>query len=128
MPTASAEIGKLDRMLANRGEDVVLQRGVGAANRALSSVTCRAFVRDYQPNELIAGGPIMQGDSHIIMSATQIDAAQWPGGTVTTSTLDPRIPVKPDVIIAQGRTRTVQAAHGIYIGDTLVRIEAQVRG
>lgn len=131
MPTASAEIDKLDRMLADRGEDVVLQRIVGAVNQAVSAVTCRAFVRGYSPQELIAGSGITQGDSHVTLTSTQINAAQWPGGTVVTNpppTIDPRVPRQGDKMVIAGKLRTVQAAAPIYMDGELVRIDAQVKG
>lgn len=131
MPTASAEIDKLDRFLANRGEDVVLQRIVGAVNQVVSAVTCRAFVRGYLPQQLIAGSGITQGDSQVTLSPTQIGAAQWPGGVVMSNpapTIDPRVPRQGDKMIVAGKLRTVQAAAPIYMNGELVRIDAQVKG
>lgn len=115
----------LDRQLARHGQDVVLQRQIGL-NQAWIPVGVRAQVIGFQPHELIVGSGIQQGDSKVIISPTQIDDAQWPGGTVNPIG-DIRIPVKADRMVIGGRTRAVQAAAARYIAGELVRIEVQVR-
>lgn len=123
------EIEKLDRMLAERGEDVTLTRTVGTANQGKTSVKCRAFVRGYKPDELV--GPITQGDSKVSISPTEINAAQWPGGQALGAQApgtDPRVPRKGDQMIIQGRTRAVEAAEPIYKQGVLVRINIHVKG
>jgi hypothetical protein len=81
---------------------------------------------------LIAGSGIIEGDSLVIMSPTQIVAAQWPGGQVVTSPpsmLDPRVPRQGDKAIIAGKMRTVQAAAPIYFpSGALIRIELRVKG
>ena len=120
----AGEIEKLDRFLDSRGEWIKIRRTVGSAN---IDVDCRAFVRGYSPGELV--GSITQQDSLVILSPTQINKAQWPGGQPIGSKIDARIPtlVKKDTAIIAGAQRAVQAGVGIYKDGELVRIELQVR-
>lgn len=111
----------LDARLALRGENVTLSRRVGAAN---ATCECRAFVRLYLPEEL--AGSVIQGDSHVILSGTELGASDtWPG---TVGPGDQLIPRTGDTIVVAGRTRNVEAAAPIYIAGVLVRIDMQVRG
>ena len=72
-------IARLDRSLAKeRRVDHTAARIVGTTNSVNIDVKCRAFVRAFRPEELV--GTISQTDSQVIMSPTQIDEAQWPGG------------------------------------------------
>lgn len=81
-------------------------------------------LNDYRPEEIVGG--IIQGDSRVILSPTQIIAGSW-GGTPADGT-DGRVPVKNDHLIVAGRARVVQAAVPFYMDGQLVRIELQVRG
>jgi hypothetical protein len=118
---------QLDRALATRGEDVVLQRRVKNSTPSVySTLTCRAQLRGYEPHELIGG--IVQGDSKVIMSPTAIIADQagrktWPG--IAGGGL---YPVIGDYINARGRLRYVQSTDTIFENGEPIRIEAQVRG
>lgn len=127
---AEREIADLDRALAQDGEDIILRRVVGTTNQAFNDVTCRAFVRGYAANELVGG--ITQQDSKVILSPTQINRVQWPGGQPPSVTDDPRIPSKTRgdkcKIVNVGKWRNVETGAGIYISDTLVRIEMRVLG
>lgn len=119
----------LDRMLTAFGQDVTLRRITGTTNQSNTDCTCRALVRGYRADEL-AGG-IIQGDSLVILSATDIIAAQWPGGQPVTSPpngLDVRVPRKGDKIVSAGKVRNVEAADPVYIDGQLHRINIQVRG
>lgn len=126
--SAEREIAELDRSLAEDGEDIILRRVVGTTNQAFNDVKCRAFVRGYAANELVGG--ITQQDSKVILSPTQINRLQWPGGQPPNVTGDPRIPSKArgDKAIIGGKVRSVEAATGIPIDGTLVRIEMRVLG
>lgn len=117
----SVEIEALDRALARSGQSVTLRR--------LPTVDIEdvpALVRGYSPQELVDG--ITQQDSLVIISPTQINAEVWPGAQVSGQK-DIRIPSKNrgDLCIINNETRSVQAGVGIYVGDTLVRIEFRVR-
>lgn len=127
--TPAAAIASLDRQLAAIGEDVILRRTIGTANQVNIDVVCRAFVRGYEPKELV--GSIVQGDSQVTISPTQINRAQWPGGQPVTSppsATDPRVPRKGDKMIVAGKPRNVEAAAPIYLAGELVRIDLQVKG
>jgi hypothetical protein len=121
-------IARLDASLARVGEDVVLRRYTQGPNstRIPFAVTVRAQVRGYSPEELVGG--ITQQDSRVILSPTQIEAAQWPGPTTSPVAGDRRVPRKGDQMVIAGIARTVEAAAGIYVAGTLVRIECRVLG
>lgn len=118
-------LSALDRTLAVHGQNATLRRYAGTGtNRTASDVAVRVRLDDYRPEELVGG--IIQGDSRVILSPTQIIAGSW-GGTPADGT-DGRVPVKNDHLIVAGRARVVQAAVPFYMDGQLVRIELQVRG
>ena len=119
----------IDQMLRSDGQQIILRRTVGTTNRTSVDCTCWAFVRGYARDDMV--GAVVQGDSHVIISTTDIIRAQWPGGQPIASppsSTDPRVPRAGDVLIIQGRTRTVVEASPLYIGADLVRIDIQARG
>lgn len=120
-------IDSLDRGLVRAGEDIKLRRTVGVTNKANVDVDCRAAVRSPTDKELAAG--IMQDELFCIISPTQINEAQWPGGHLPT-TSDLRIPSKNlgDAAYVRGKWRTVEWAQGFYPGGELCRIEFRVAG
>lgn len=123
-------VAALDEALAAAGEDIILQRltlGPGGVQIPFS-VTCRAAVRGYTPEELIAGSGIVQKDRKIIFSPTEITQAQWPGPLPVGADVDKRIPRVGDRVIRNGLPMIVQAAEGIYVQGELVRLEMQARG
>lgn len=125
----SKERAALDRALAKKGEDVILRRITGTGAAAVNvDVTVRASVRSPGAEELVGG--IVQDDLFCILSPSEIDAAQWPGGQPPTVTNDPRIPDKNrgDKAYVRNAWRTVQWGQGIYPGGELARIEMRVRG
>lgn len=119
----------LDSFLAGR-ETCKIQRLSGSP-QVTKSVTLKAAVKNYTPQDIIAGSGLQAGDSHVIISTTEIDAAQWPDVATLASTTagDPRIPVKGDrFVLSNGRVRTVQAAWPApYVDGELIRIEMTVR-
>lgn len=118
----------LDKMLAQYGELCQLQRTVSGVVR---SVALRASIQDYKPAELTGGNGLQVGDSRVVVSTTEIDAASWPSAALiaTTTAGDPRIPVKGDrLVLSNGRVRIVQAAWPApYVDGELVRIELAIR-
>jgi hypothetical protein len=67
----------------------------------------------------------------VILSPTQINRAQWPGGQPPNATGDPRIPSKNrgDKCIIDGGICSVEEGGGIRLDDNvLVRIELRVLG
>jgi hypothetical protein len=116
--TPTAIIAALDRAVAISGEDITLRRlTLGPSGTQIPlDVDCRACVRGYRPDELVAD--IKQGDSLVILSPTEMKAHQW--------TWPPR--VQTDRVVIGDRQRTVIAANPITVGGELVRVELQVRG
>lgn len=128
--TPSAAIGMLDRLLAANGEDIRLQRltaGPGGA-QIIFEVVCRASVKGVGATELLGG--LIQQQSDVILSPTEIDRQGWPGPATSAAAgiADRRIPVKGDRGVIKGRNRNVEFAHGKYIGGELVRIDMRVSG
>lgn len=128
---ASTLISDLDEALVENGQDVTLRRvfGTGASAETVD-VTVRANVRHLnQPEELIGG--LTQDDLKLIMSTTQIFAADWPGqGSEGTGVhhIDRRIPRKNDKLIVNGRIYRVEYVNQIKIGDQVVRLEVVTKG
>jgi hypothetical protein len=111
-------ITSLDESLADAGQDVVLRRILDGAN---VDVTVRASVRrDSTVQDLF--GTLPQGEDAVIISPTQIDAAEWPAGETGG------VPKVNDTLIIQGRPRKVKVVKPIVIGDELVRIEMVAAG
>lgn len=115
----SQAINALDRQLAAHGQGITLRRysGVGPS-RVPVDVTVRARVDDYRPEELSGG--IVQGDTRVIISPSQILAAAWPSPQDW--------PRAGDQVVINGRVRNVEAPVLLKINDTVVRIEIQVKG
>src|SRR4051794_18221946 len=91
-------IAALDRALSAAGRvDVVLRRRVGEPpTETYVPVTCRARIDRGETSENPAGKRLSLVD--VIMSPTQINQAQWPGGTPASAAgLDPRIPRENDI-------------------------------
>lgn len=123
--TPAAAVASLNRQLRLHGQNATLRRYVGTGpSRTASDVTVRVRLDAYRPEELVGG--VIQGDSRVILSPSQIIAAYW-GGTLVDGT-DGRVPVKGDHLIVAGRARIVQAPMPFYMDGQLVRIELQVRG
>jgi len=117
-------LAALDRALAGNGETVTLRRLTGDI---AFDVECRAIVRGEVPDE--ARGDQVQDDSRVIISASEIIAAQWPGPRPESSdTRDWRVPVRDDQIRIAGRWRYIEEAMPIYLRGELVRITLKVRG
>lgn len=121
--------GDLDAMLAEFGQDVILRRAVGTTNPVNVDCPCRALVRNYTAEQL--AGLVIQGDSSVVISATDINRAQWPGGQPVQSpprATDPRVPRATDVVIVEGRARAVISASSTYVNGEFLRADLHVRG
>lgn len=125
---ASDAIKALDEALADEGEDIILRRVVGSTNQVNVDVPCRAGVRSPTAAELVGG--ITQDELFCIVSPTQINERQWPGGQPPTVTDDPRIPSKNrgDKAFVRQKWRAVEWAQGFYPQGELVRVEMRVAG
>lgn len=122
---------RLDAALLAKGEDIVLRRQVASgSNIANIDVTCRARI-DIVGVEVIAGA-IAVSDLKIIMSPTEILAAQWPGGVPAypvSNVSDVRIPRITDFVIARGKVRQVKMVDPKIIGaDGWCRVNMVVAG
>lgn len=125
-------IAALDSALAGYGEWVTLRRVIGnGSNTTPVDVKCRARV-DVATTEQIEAG-IIATDLNVIMSPTQINNAQWPGGHVPLQPpldVDQRVPHINgiDKMIVRGAERTIAYCDPKFIGDELVRINLRVTG
>lgn len=130
--SAEELIAALDAaLLAGVHENVILRRIVGKSpNTQNIDVSCIARV-DAASLEQIASG-IAQADLNIIMSPTQINEAQWPGGTVPQLppfNVDQRVPREnADKMIVRGRLRTVAFVDPKMWEREIVRINLRVTG
>jgi hypothetical protein len=128
--TPAEATAMLRRQLAAHGQDVTLQRVTqGPSGVPVKyKVDCRAFVRGYQPAELVGG--ILQGDSKVVLSVAEIEAQGWPGpnSSTTPTNQDRRVPRKGDDIIIMGKSRNIEVATPVYLNGELVRIELAARG
>jgi hypothetical protein len=127
----SGERAALDAALASAGEDIVLRRQIASgSNVANIDVTCRARVDTVGADEI--AGTIAVSDLKIIMSPTQILAAQWPGGVPAypvSNASDVRIPRITDFVIARGKVRQVKMVDPKIIGaDGWCRVNMVVAG
>lgn len=126
----SAERDALDAALAARSEDITLRRQIAAGtNVANIDVPCRARVDTVSAEEI--AGTIAVSDLKVIMSPTQILAAQWPGGVPAnpvTNSGDPRMPRITDFVIARGKVRQIKMVDPKIIGDEWVRVNLIAAG
>jgi len=130
---STAIIAALDSALAQTGEDIILRRTVGTAPNIINvDVACRARI-DAATVEQIAAG-ILATDFNIIMSPTQINDAQWPGGQVPALPpfdLDQRVPRAgpSDKVLMRGQApKAVASVDAKFIAGELVRINMRVSG
>lgn len=127
-------ITELDNALAEAGEDIILRRVVGSAPNQISvDVTCRARVDAATVEQIAAGIPATE--LNVIMSPTQINNAQWPGGHVPALppfNLDQRVPragvTDKVLLVTRGeQPRAVTFADPKFVGE-LVRINLRISG
>lgn len=130
MTTPTKEIQRLDRFLriGRYGSGWgTLTRIIGTTNQSRYAVRVRYHMRGYRPQEL--NEQIIQGDSRVILSPTQINQMQWPGGQPQTPLNDIRIPKRNDKFTPElGREHNVEDAEGLYLDGVLVKLWVQVRG
>jgi len=114
--TPAAEIAKLDRQLAQHGQDVVIRRytAVSGSPRPKTDVPARAFVRAVKADQL--AGKITQTASNVVLSPSATGLAAL-------------LPLEADdkIVIAE-RERNVELAKPIEMAGTLVRIDLVVLG
>jgi len=130
--SAQALIAALDAALAG-GEDFILRRVVGTApNQIVIDVTCRARIDAATVTEIAAGIPAT--DFNLILSPTQINQAQWPGGSVPALPpfdLDQKIPRAgpTDKVLMRGQApKAVARVDPKFFDGEVVRIDMRVTG
>lgn len=106
--TPAGWIARLDADLARRGRDIILRK----SNTATGQITVKAKVRGYRPDEVT--GIIVAGDSKVIISATGLETFG--------------VPPSNGFAVWDGVPRRIIVPTPIYDGNTLVRVELQVRG
>lgn len=119
-------------MLKEAGETIKLRRVVGASVQSQQAVDVECLAKvSGQSSDDLAGG-VSQNELYCILSPSEINRAQWPGGMVVSATpgLDPRIPSKTrgDKAFVRGRWRAVRWATGEYPKGELVVIKMRVEG
>lgn len=124
-------VASLDDALAQYGEDVILRRVVGTGKNTINiDVKCRASVRAKADETIVAG--IITKTYDVTISPTQINDAQWPGGTVPLLPpfdVDQRIPRENlDKMIVKKGLRNIMFVDPIVVDDELVRINLRVTG
>ena len=117
----------VDDSLSRNGQTIVITRTL--AGGSTISVSMLASVRTTVPQEDIRGlnptqmiGPTTQPDMKVIISGSELDAANWP----LTDGLP--LPLRTDSVTINGKSRTIQIVTPILVGDVLARIELTVRG
>lgn len=130
---ASPLIAALDQALKLAGEDIILRRTVGKGDNQVNvDVTCRARVVAVSVEQLAAGIPAT--DLNLILSPSEINAAQWPGGqlpAVPPLNIDQRIPRAgvTDKIVMRGLApKAITFVDPQIIGGELVRINMRIAG
>ena len=104
--TPAGTIARLDEALERRGEEVILRRVVGTVNQSFTDVTVLALVTGFKPQELVGG--ITQESLLLVISPTQINQTQWPGGMPPSFVGDPRIPLKGYKAVVRGKIRSIE--------------------
>jgi hypothetical protein len=109
---AQDAIDMLDRQIGEDGQTIRLRRAAGAVIERPH----KAFSRGYKPSELVGG--LQQGDTLLVISPTGLPR-EFAGDDLLR---------RGDKIWLSGRLRSVEFVDPVLIGDTLVRLNATVRG
>lgn len=86
-----------------------------AGQRVPLEVEVAGVIKDYKPTEL--AGTMVQGDSEVTITNTEISQRQWPGP-----------PKTGDEIVVDGKVRTVRGVETKYLGSEKLVHVLQVRG
>ena len=120
----ASETIALDQALARAGENIIVRRIVDGS---LVDLPCRAVVRGVTQEKVI--GTILATDLEVIISPTEILAANWPSNpTIVSGQADPRIPRITDFVVAKGKQRQVKFSDPIFVGNEWVRCNLLVAG
>lgn len=130
-------IAALDNALAANSEEVILRRPYGiGTNQRFVAVTVRIKLTGWFPRSSRGGAEISAGITQdfyeFVMSPTQINEAQWPGGTsprLPPFNIDQRVPrADADQFIIRGRVRAILFVDPVFVNDELVRINGRLEG
>lgn len=132
--SAQELIAALDAALRDGAhEEIILRRVVGIGpNQVNIDVTCIARADAASTEQIAAGIPAT--DFNLILSPTQIKAAQWPGGSAPALPpfdLDQSIPRKgpTDKVLMRGQPpKAVDWVDAKFVGREVVRINMRVTG
>lgn len=124
----SEHIDNLDASLARSGEDAILRRVIAGTN---VDVPVRAHVRTYRLNAIDLANGISFIPLIVIISPTQIRAANWPLGESAASApfdVDPSLPKIGDRMIIKGAIKTIKASNPIAVDGEVVKIQMMTEG
>jgi hypothetical protein len=124
-----AERDALDRALDRNHRLITIRRVVGQSPNAIviDAVDVRAAINNYEPEDLV--GDIQQGTSKVIMSPTDLERQQWPGGLPPTAKEKDRYPLNGDLAIVDGKARKINGDAELFkIGAEVVRLEFDILG
>jgi hypothetical protein len=131
----SVFIDALDSALLVNGEDFILRRVIGTgANITNIDVKCIGKIDVvYRRKDIEVVDGIIESAISVIFSPTQINRAQWPGGTVPVPPpfdVDPRVPRigGADKVIIRGALRQIEFVKPFWQAGDLCRIEMFVAG
>ena len=99
------------------GRQITLRRQTlipGSAQVPLD-VAVYAVTRNYTAKELI--GSIIQGDTEVTFTNSEIATAQWPGP-----------PKNGDKVVIDGKMRNIESVEPKYLGTVILVYICQVRG
>jgi hypothetical protein len=118
----------LDNSLAQNGRDAILRRIYGIAPNT-SQVDVAVLIHMDSTTETHITGGIAQTEAKVIMSPSEIAAAQWPGGEVAdAANPTPNWPRRLDRLIVDGHVCSIEYVDPKVIRGELVRIELTIRG
>lgn len=131
----SGEISALDNALAQHSEEVTLRLVIGSGTAVSNvDVKCRARVDSVTAEQMLVAG-IVSTDLNLIISPTQINKEQWPGGQAPQNpppfNPDPRIPRPngPYKAIVRGAVRQIAWVDPKFSNNgELVRLNMRVNG
>jgi hypothetical protein len=116
MSFVDAFIADLDSMIAERGQEVRLQRlTTGPEGQSIAfEAVFRANVRAAAPTDLVEPGA---RETVVVISPTDLEASRFPG-----------LPRRDDRIIIAGDPMAVVEIAPVYVEDRLARVRLSCRG
>lgn len=113
------------------GEDVILRRPIGTGtSQQFIPIKCRAAITPLRDEQISVG--VTQTELNFVISPTQINNSQWPGGTTPALppfNIDQRVPrAQADDMIVRAKKRTITQVVDRWLGNELVRIEGRITG